>query len=906
MLFIIKAAIYCLCMIDIIQWCCLLSRLLSIVCVWLTSFSDVVYYQGCCLLSVYDWRYSVMLFIIKAAIYCLGMIDVVQWCCLLSRLLSVVWLWLMSLSDVVYYQGCYLLSGYDWRRSVKLFIIKAAIYCLCMIDIIQWCCLLSRLLSIAVYDWCHSVMLFIIEAAIYCLGMIDVVQWSCLLSRLLSIVCVWLTSFSDVVYYQGCCLLCGYDWCRSVKLFIIKAAICYLGMIDVIQWCCLLSRLLSVVWLWLMSFNEVVYYQGCYLLSVYDWRHSVMLFIIKAAVCCVVMIDVVQWSCLLSRLLSVIWVWLTSFSDVVYYQGCYLLSVYDWCRSVMLFIIKAAICCLGMIDVIQWCCLLSMLLSIVCVWLMSFSEVVCYQGCCLLCGYDWRRSVMLFIIKAAIYCLGMIDVIMWCCLLSRLLSVVWLWLTSFSDIVYYQGCYLLSGYDWRRSVKLFIIKAAIYCLCMIDVIQWCCLLSRLLSVVWLWLMSFSEVVCYQGCYLLSGYDWRHSVMLFIIKVAVCCVVMIDVVQWSCLLSRLLSVVWVWLTSFSDVVYYQGCCLLCGYDWCRSVKLFIIKAAICYLGMIDVIQWCCLLSRLLSVVWLWLMSFSEVVYYQGCYLLSGYDWRRSVMLFIIKAAIYCLCMIDVVQWCCLLSRLLSVVWVWLTSFSDVVYYQCCCLLSGYDWCRSVKLFIIKAAVCCLGIIVVITWCCLLSRLLSVVWVWLMSLCDVVYYQGYYLLSVYDWCRSVKLFVIKVAVCCVVMIDVVQWCCLLSRLLSIVWVWLTSLCDVVYYQGCCLLSGYDWRRPVMLFIVKTAVCCLVMIDVIKWCCLLPRLIASPKPLPECCLAWSMPLHSSTHSFLYLAGCQPKASTRMFIKCCIDPAHIGWNVAPWSIICISHHIDTWYFPV
>ena len=331
-------------------------------------------------------------------------------------------------------------------------------------------------------------------------------------------------------------------------LFIIKAAVCCLGMIDVIQWCCLLSRLLSIVCVWLTSFSEVVYYQGCYLLSGYDWRRSVMLFIIKAAVCCVVMIDIVQWSCLLSRLLSVVWLWLISFSEVVYYQGCCLLCGYDWYRSVKLFIIKAAIYC--------------------CVWLTSFSDVVYYQGCCLLSGYDWCRSVKLFIIKAAIYCLGMIDVIMWCCLLSRLLSVVWLWLTSFCEVVYYQDCYLLSGYDWRHYVMLFIIKAAIYCLGMIDVIQWCCLLSRLLSIVWVWLMSVSDVVYYQGCCLLSGYDWRHSVMLFIIKAAVCCLCMIDVIQWCCLLSRLLSIVWVWLTSFSEVVYYQGCCLLSGYDWCQ--------------------------------------------------------------------------------------------------------------------------------------------------------------------------------------------------------------------------------------------------------------------------------------------------------------------------------------------------
>ena len=855
MLFIIKAAIYCLCMIDIIQWCCLLSRLLSIVCVWLTSFSDVVYYQGCCLLSVYDWRYSVMLFIIKAAIYCLGMIDVVQWCCLLSRLLSVVWLWLMSLSDVVYYQGCYLLSGYDWRRSVKLFIIKAAIYCLCMIDIIQWCCLLSRLLSIvwvwltsfsevvyyqgcyllSVCDWRRSVKLFIIKAAIYCLCMIDVIQWCCLLSRLLSIVCVWLTSLSDVVYYQGCCLLSVYDWRHSVMLFIIKAAIYCLCMIDIIQWCCLLSRLLSIVCVWLTSFSDVVYYQGCYLLSGYDWRRSVKLFIIKAAVCCLGMIDVIKWCCLLSRLLSIVCVWLTSFSDVVYYQGCCLLSVYDWRHSVMLFIIKAAIYCLGMIDVVQWCCLLSRLLSVVWLWLMSLSDVVYYQGCYLLSGYDWRRSVKLFIIKAAIYCLCMIDVVQWSCLLSRLLSIVCVWLTSFSDVVYYQGCYLLSVYDWRHSVMLFIIKAAIYCLGMIDVVQWCCLLSRLLSVVWLWLMSLSDVVYYQGCYLLSGYDWRRSVKLFIIKAAIYCLCMIDVVQWSCLLSRLLSIVCVWLTSFSDVVYYQGCYLLSVYDWRRSVKLFIIKAAIYCLCMIDVVQWSCLLSRLLSIVCVWLTSFSDVVYYQGCCLLSVYDWRHSVMLFIIKAAIYCLGMIDVVQWSCLLSRLLSVVWVWLMSVSDVVYYQGCYLLSVYDWHHSVMLFIIKVAVCCLCMIDVIQWCCLLSRLLSIVWVWLTSFSDVVYYQGCYLLSGYDCRRSMKLFIIKAAVCCLGMIDVIKWCCLLSRLLSIVCVWLTSFSDVVYYQGCYLLSVYDWHHSVMLFIIKVAVYCLCMIDVIQWCCLLSRLLS-----------------------------------------------------------------------
>ena len=212
---------------------------------------------------------------------------------------------------------------------------------------------------------------------------------------------------------------------------------------------------------------------------------------------------------------------------------------------------------------------------------------------------------MLFIIKAAIYCLGMIDVVQWCCLLSRLLSIVCVWLTSFSDVVYYQGCCLLCGYDWYRSVKLFIITVVVCCVVMIDIVQWSCLLSRLLSI--------------------AVYDWRHSVMLFIIKVAVCCLGMIDVVQWSCLLSRLLYIVWVWLTSLCDVVYYQGCCLLSGYDWRRSVKLFIIKAAIYCLGMIDVIMWCCLLSRLLSIVWVWLTSFSDVVYYQVCYLLSGYDW-----------------------------------------------------------------------------------------------------------------------------------------------------------------------------------------------------------------------------------------------------------------------------------------
>ena len=405
-------------------------------------------------------------------------------------------------------------------------------------------------------------------------------------------------------------------------LFIIKAAIYCLGMIDVVMWCCLLSRLLSIVWVWLTSFSDVVYYQGCYLLSVYDWRHSVMLFIIKVTVCCVVMIDIVQWSCLLSRLLSVVWLWLISFSEVVYYQGCYLLSVYDWCHSVMLFIIKAAVCCLGMIDVVQWSCLLSRLLSIVWVWLMSLCDVVYYQGY-LLSVYDWCHSVMLFIFKAAVCCLGMIDVSKWCCLLSRLLSIVWVWLTSLCDVVYYQG-YLLSVYDWCHSVMLFIIMAAVCCLGMIDVSKWCCLLSRLLSIVWVWLTSLCDVVYYQGCYLLSVYDWHHSVMFFIIKVAVCCVVMIDIVQWSCLLSRLLSIVCVWLMSFSDVVYYQGCCLLSVYDWRRSVILFIIKAAIYCLGMIDVIMWCCLLSRL-SIVCVWLMSFSDVVYYQGCCLLSGYDW-----------------------------------------------------------------------------------------------------------------------------------------------------------------------------------------------------------------------------------------------------------------------------------------
>ena len=694
-----------------------------------------------------------MLFIIKAAVCCLGMIDVVQWSCLLSRLLSIVCVWLTSFSEVVYYQGWYLLSVYDWRHSVMLFIIKAVVWVwlTSFSDVVYY----QGYYLLSGYDWRRSVKLFIIKAVVW----------------------VWLMSVSDVVYYQGCYLSSVYDWHHSVMLFIIKVAVCCLCMIDVIQWCCLLSRLLSIVWVWLTSFSDVVYYQGCYLLSGYDWRRSMKLFIIKAAVCCLGMIDVIKWCCLLSRLLSIVCVWLTSFSDVVYYQGCCLLSVYDWRHSVMLFIIKAAIYCLCMIDIIQWCCLLSRLLSIVCVWLTSFSDVVYYQGCYLLSGYDWRRSVKLFIIKAAVCCLGMIDVIKWCCLLSRLLSIVCVWLTSFSDVVYYQGCCLLSVYDWRHSVMLFIIKA----------------------VVWVWLMSVSDVVYYQGCYLLSGYDWRHYVMLFIIK-AIYCLCMIDVIQWCCLFSRLLSVVWVWLMSVSDVVYYQGCYLLSGYDWHHYVMLFIIKAIYC-LCMIDVIQWCCLLSRLLSVVWVWLMSVSDVVCYQGCYLLSGYDWRRYVMLFIIKAAIYCLCMIDVIQWCCLLSRLLSVVWLWLISFSEVVYYQGCYLLSVYDWCHSVMLFIIKAAVCCLCMIDVVQWCCLLSRLLSIVWVWLMSLCDVVYYQGY-LLSVYDWCHSVMLFIIKAAVCCLGMIDVSKWCCLLSRLLSIVWVWLTSFSDVVYYQGCCLLSGYDW--------------------------------------------------------------------------------------------------------
>ncbi|XP_042160015.1 uncharacterized protein LOC121840457 [Oncorhynchus tshawytscha] len=703
-----------------VLWCCLSSRMASVIsCL-------------CCGLPLLS--YGVSHFLLS-----------VLWCCLSSRMVSVISCCLC----------CGVASPLVWRQSFL-------VVCVVVLPLLSygvshfllsvlWCCLSSRMASVtsclccgvaSPLVWRQSFLVCVVVLPLLSYGVSHFllsVLWCCLSSRMASVI--------------SCCLCCGVAsplvWRQSflVVCVVVLPLLSYgvSHFLLSVLWCCLSSRMASVISCCLC----------CGVASPLVWRQSFL-------VVCVVVLPLLSYG-ISHFLLSVLWCCLSSrmASVISCCLCCGVASPLVWRQS--FFVVCVVVLPLLSYGVshfllsVLWCCLSSRMASVI---------------SCLCCGVAsplvWRQSFLVVcVVVLPLLSYGVSHFllsVLWCCLSSRMASVISCCLC----------CGVASPLVWRRS--FLVVCVVVLPLLSYGVshfllsVLWCCLSSRMASV----------ISCCLCCGVASPLVWRQSLL-------VVCVVVLPLLSYG-VSHFLLSVLWCCLSSRMASVI--SCCLCCGVAsplvWRQSflVVCVVVLPLLSYgvSHFLLSVLWCCLSSRMASVTSCLCcgVASSRMASVTSCCLCCGVAsplvWRQSLL-------VVCVVVLPLsygvshfllsVLWCCLSSRMASVISCCL----------CCGVASPLVWRQSfLVVCVVVLPLLSYGVshfLLSVLWCCLSSRMASVTSCCLC--CGVA--------SPLVWRQSFL-------VVCVVVLPLlsygvshfflsVLWCCLSSRTASV--------------TSCCLCCG-----------------------------------------------------------------------------------------------------------